>query len=286
MKISASFIKYFLFTMIAIVGVSGLTTLAVYRPSSPSLQENERQPLDQLLEADRIDCNIVGIDLYGGILTYLPEQNPYSEEYNPDVIASKYVTYYIEKANEASDIDAVIFDVDSSGGVAAAAEEIANAINTSSKPVVAVIRQRGLSAAYWAVSSADRIFASKNSDVGSIGVTSSYVDQVGTNAKEGNQFIELTAGKYKDIGNPNRPLTQEEQQLWLNDLEIIHQNFITAVATNRHLPVEDVQKIADGWSVLGEQALQQQLIDEIGGLSEAEEYLKTILGKDLKICWY
>lgn len=248
-------------------------------------QETE-ETFSQLLEEDRLGCNIIGIDLYGGLLTYLPEQNTYSQEYDPDVIASKYVMYYIEKANEASDIDAIIFDVDSYGGMPAAAEEIANAINTSSKPVVAVIRQSGLSAAYWAVSSADRIFASKNSDVGSIGVTSSYVDQVGTNAKEGNQFIELTAGKYKDIGNPNRPLTQEEQQLWLNDLEIIHQNFITAVATNRHLPVEDVQKIADGWSVLGEQALRQQLIDEIGGLLEAEEYLKEILGKDLKICWY
>ena len=36
----------------------------------------------------------------------------------------------------------------------------------------------GASAAYWAISSADKIFASKNSDVGSIGVTQSYLSNV------------------------------------------------------------------------------------------------------------
>lgn len=248
-------------------------------------QETE-ETLSQLLEEDRLGCNVIGIDLYGILLTYIPQQNEYSEDYIPDIIASKYVTYYLEKASLASDIDAVIIDVNSPGGMPAAGEEIANTIARMEKPVVAVIRNNGLSAAYWAISSVDRIFASKNSDVGSIGVTASYLEHIGTNQKDGNTFVELTAGEYKDVGNPNRPLTDAERVLWLNDLETIHQNFIEDVAIHRHIPIEKVQTFANGWSVLGEQALEQGLIDAIGGLDEADEYLRQTIGEEPKVCWY
>lgn len=46
-----------------------------------------------------------------------------------------------------------------------------------------------------------------------------------------------------------------------------------------------VQKIADGSSVLGEQAKKLRLIDEIGGLSEAEKYLEDKIGEKPDVCW-
>lgn len=248
--------------------------------------QETKETFSQLLEEDRLECNVIGIDLYGVLLTYIPQQNEYSEDYVPDIIASKYITYYLEKASLASDIDAVIIDVNSPGGMPTAGEEIAIMIARMEKPVVAVIRNSGLSAAYWAISSADKIFASKNSDVGSIGVTASYIENVGTNEKDGNKFVELTVGEYKDVGNPNRPLTDAERVLWLNDLKTIYQNFVEDVAINRHIPIEKVQTFANGWSVLGEQALEQGLIDVIGGLDEADEYLRQTIGEEPKVCWY
>ena len=48
----------------------------------------------------------------------------------------------------------------------------------------------------------------------------------------------------------------------------------------------DVQKIADGSSVLGEQAKKLHLIDDIGGISEVEKYLEGIIGEKPEVCWY
>ena len=61
----------------------------------------------------------------------------------------------------------------------------ANALKKANKPTITLIREGGASAAYMADSGADKIFASKNSDVGNIGVTMSYLDYVQKNKKDG-----------------------------------------------------------------------------------------------------
>lgn len=231
------------------------------------------------------NCSVLGINLHGMLLTYIPPKNENDSLTNTDVVASEDVDYSIKQANDDPKIKAILIEVDSSGGLPVAGSEIASTIKDSSKPVVAVIRQSGLSAAYWAISSAEHIFASKNSDVGSIGVTQSYLDNVGKNKKDGVDYVQLIAGKYKDAGNPDKPLTDEEKQLFLRDLNIIHKNFIADVADNRGISVSDVQKIADGSSVLGEQAKRLHLIDEIGGLPEAEKYLEDKIGEKPDVCW-
>ena len=71
----------------------------------------------------------------------------------------------------------------------------------------------------------------------------------------------------------------------MRDIEIIHQNFIKAVAENRNLDINKVKAMADGSSMLGEMALQNGLIDKIGGESEVKEYLKEKIGDEVEICW-
>jgi len=235
---------------------------------------------------DDYDCSVVGINLHGTLWTYIPPENEDDIFTDNDIVASEEINYLIKQANEDDDIKAILVEVDSHGGLPVAGEEVANALKNSEKSTVAVIRQSGLSAAYWAVTGADRIFASRNSDVGSIGVTSSYLQNVGKNQKDGNDYVQLSSGKYKDAGDPDRPLTEEERQLFLRDIKIVHENFIEDVAANRDIPVADVQKIADGSSVLGDRAKELRLIDEIGGISEAEKYLESIIGEKPEVCWY
>ncbi len=138
-----------------------------------------------------------------------------------------------------------------------------------------------MSAAYWAVSSADKIFASRNSDIGSIGVTASYLENINKDTR----YIELASGKFKDSGSPDKSLTQEERSLLLRDITITHENFIQDVATNRKLSLESVKAIADGSSVLGERAKALGLIDEIGSWTTAEKYLEQTIGEKPEICW-
>jgi len=166
-----------------------------------------------------------------------------------------------------------------------AGEEIANAIKNSDKPVVAYIREMGASSAYWAISSASKIFASENSNVGDIGITSSYLSDAGKNAKDGLTYEQLSAGKFKDAGNTDKPLTAEERALFMRDVNIVYQNFIKDVAQNRNIPIDKVSSMADGATVLGLKGKELGLIDVIGGLPEVEQYLGKIINEKPDICW-
>lgn len=231
------------------------------------------------------NCSVPAINVHGTMETYVPGGYYENPDNDQDVVTSEEITGFIESAKADSSVKAIILEVDSYGGSPVAGEEIANALKKLNKPSVVVIRGAGASAAYWAASGASYIFASKLSDVGGIGVTMSYLDNVGTNKKDGNNYIQLSSGRYKDSGDPDKSLNAEEKALFMRDVNIIHQNFINAVATNRKIPAKDVASIADGSTVLGERAKELKLIDEIGGLSEAEKYLKEVLGINPDICW-
>jgi signal peptide peptidase SppA len=230
-------------------------------------------------------CNLSGINLHGSLLTYIPEHAEGDTYFDYDVTSSEDVLWYIDEANNNEDVKAIVIEVDSYGGSPVAGEEISNAVKNSGKPVVAFIREVGASAAYLAVSSADKIFASKNSDVGSIGVTMSYLNNVEKNKNEGYAYENLSIGKYKDSGTPDKSLTEEERKLFLRDLNIIYENFVEEISTNRNIPVEKVRSFADGSTVLGEKAKELGLIDEIGGIYEVQKYLEETIGEKPEICW-
>lgn len=231
-------------------------------------------------------CNVFGIELRGDLTTYIPQADLSDDgESLQDSTASENVVYAIEGAENDDTIKAIILEVDSYGGYPVAGEEIALALKKARKPTIALIRGAGVSAAYLAASGADTIFASKNSDVGGIGVTMSYVDYVQQNQKEGLTYISLNAGKFKDTGDPNKPLSLEEKNLLMRDINLVHQNFINLVAENRALDVKQVAALADGSTMLGEMALQNGLIDQIGGMFEVKEYLQESVGEKIEVCW-
>jgi len=232
------------------------------------------------------ECNVIGIELRGFLTTYHTNEE-IDENGNPifDQSASEEIVTGIEMAEEDDTVEAIILEIDSAGGYSVAAEEVANALKRAQKPTVAIIREFGDSAAYWAATGADIIFASKNSDVGSIGVTMSYLDYSQQNQKEGLTYNKLSSGKFKDAGNPDKALTYEEKQLFMRDVNILNENFIQDVAENRNMDVAKVRELADGSSWLGEQALEYGLIDRIGGIHEAKEYLKELLGEEIDLCW-
>lgn len=232
-----------------------------------------------------INCSALGINIHGSLVTYMPDHAEGDTDFDYDSTASEEVFQIIRDANEDPSINAIVIEIDSTGGSPVAGEEIANAVKNSEKPIFGFIRQSGVSAAYWAVSGADRIWASRNSDVGSIGVTMSYLNEVELNKKEGYTWEQLSAGKFKDSGSPDLPLTKEERDLFMRDINIIHQNFIEAVSTNRNIPIEKIRKIADGSTVLGEKAKELGLIDEIGGIIEVEKYIEEQTGSEPVICW-
>ena len=231
-------------------------------------------------------CNVLGINLHGSLVTYIPmmksadDPTQYLSEYG-DAVGSESVVSSIWQANKDNTIKAIMLEVDSNGGSPVAGEEIANALKSSEKPTVAVIRQSGLSAAYWALTGAQQIFASRNSDIGSIGVTASYLQDI----NKTKQYVQLSIGKYKDTGSPDKPITADEKVLLMRDIKIVYQNFIEDVANNRNIPLDQVKLIADGSSVLGDKAKSLNLIDQLGSWPEAEKYLEDKIGEKPVLCW-
>lgn len=222
-------------------------------------------------------CNVADIKIRGSLDTYtIPGEE--------DTTSSENVVAVIDQAEQDDTIKAIILDVDSIGGYPVAGEEIANALKKTQKPTVAVIRQTGVSAAYWAATGADRIFASSLSDVGGLGVTMSYLDNAGKNVKDGLTYNSLSSGIYKDAGDPEKSLTAEERAFFERDIKIAYEKFIIQVSENRHLDIEKVRTLADGSTMMGNMALANGLIDQIGGVYEAQEYLKGIIGEEATIC--
>lgn len=231
------------------------------------------------------NCNVAGINLHGTIMTYIPFHADGDANFDYDTVGSEDILWSVNNANEDPNIKALIVEVDSYGGSPVAGEEISIAIKNSTKPVFGFIRENGLSAAYWAISSADRIWASKNSNVGSIGVTQSYLSYSEKNKKEGYLYEQLSSGKFKDSGTPDLSLTKEEKDLFMRDINIVYQNFMEAVSNNRNILIEDVKKFSDGSAVLGDKAKELGMIDEIGGINEVEKYIEEKIGEKVEICW-
>ena len=267
-----------LFIALFLVAVSLIVVLYPGELSTSATIESQSEP-----SSPDYSCNVWGVRLHGELVTYKVEGG--TEEEPVDQTSSEEIVNTIQEAESDPKVKAILLEVDSYGGSGVAAEEIANALKHSTKPTVAQIRESGVSAAYWSATGAKTIFASANSDVGGIGVTMSYLQNVNQNTQNGLEFIELNTGKFKNAGDPNKPLTAEERKLFQRDLDIMLDNFISDVAHNRSIPLEEVRKLADGSSMLGTMALQNKLIDKIGGQTEVKRYLKEKIGEDPEICW-
>jgi protease-4 len=162
--------------------------------------------------------------------------------------------------------------------------DIETVSHSSAIPRVALIRDQGLSAGYWVAAGARHVVASSLSDVGSIGVTASYIENSKQNEKEGLTYVSLSSGKFKDAGSPDKPLTKEEEALFLRDIEKMSDIFVSEVSSLRSLPLEKVKDIADGSSMLGDRALSLGLIDEVGGWQEALQWLSEKTNAQVTLC--
>ncbi len=191
-----------------------------------------------------------------------------------DAASSQDIVELIEKADANPNVKAIIFEINSPGGSAVASEEIADAIKKTNKTTVAWIREIGTSGAYWAASSADHIVASRVSITGSIGVIGSYLEFGGLLQDFNLTYRRLVSGKYKDIGDPFKELTQEEQDILQKDLDDIRNYFVEEVAKNRNMKKYEVEKAANGLFYLGEEAKKLGLVDELGGKDEAIRYIE------------
>lgn len=233
-------------------------------------------------------CNIAVVPIVGEIVmspdTYTDEN---SDGSIPLTTSMSDTMGLLGRAESDPNIRGVMALIDSPGGSPSGSKLISDGLKNSSMPTAAFILDVGASGGYQVASGANRIFAMPYSNVGSIGVTMSYLDYSKQNTEQGLEYVELASGKFKDSGDPDKPLSAEEKALFQRDLKIFHDTFVAEVATNRNLPVEDVAKLADGSTLPAPLALEKKLIDQIGGKEDVREWFAGELGmasEDIIFC--
>jgi protease-4 len=230
------------------------------------------------LFADDYSCDVARVPLYGVLST---TDSGFAQLLGGAITSADAVVADIEFADEEEHVRAIVLDVDSPGGYPVAADTIMDALLAAEKPTVAVVRDLGASAAYWAAAGADYIIASPVSNVGSVGVTMSYLEFASTTDLEGARWVDLASGDFKDAGNPERALREEEEEHFRSQVDTVHEYMVDRIAQARGaISREELAELADGRSYVGTQALELKLVDELGGMDEALSYIANILNSE------
>ncbi|PLX50301.1 MAG: signal peptide peptidase SppA [Desulfobulbaceae bacterium] len=177
----------------------------------------------------------------------------------------------LESFRKEDGIKAVVVRIDSPGGAVGASQELFMAIRRLSreKPVVASMGSVAASGGFYAALGARKIVAAPGTLTGSMGVIIKFANLEQIFDKIGYQSQVVKSGQYKDMGSPDRSLTEAELTLLQELINSVHDQFVGDIAESRALSVAEVKKVADGRIFSGEQALQYGLIDELGNFHDA-----------------
>jgi signal peptide peptidase SppA len=180
----------------------------------------------------------------------------------------------VREAGQRDDIKAVFLNIDSPGGTVAGTPELAAAVASldAQKPVYAFSSGLMASAAYWIASQARAIYATPSAKVGSIGVVQAVIDESAALDKAGIKVEVFSVGKYKAMGAPGTPLTNDQRELINSNLAEIAGEFHAAVlAKGRAIPAEAME----GQTFSGRQAQRYNLAGMVPDRAEAMRRLRV-----------
>jgi len=174
----------------------------------------------------------------------------------------------------------VILYVNSSGGSATASESMRNALEKlgAQKPIVVVMGPVAASGGYWVSTPAKYILAQPNSITGSIGVISGKIADSGIFEKLFMNQDAVSRGGNIRIFEPEAPFTDRERDLVWEYIQRVYNLFMERVSESRSMTIEDVDSIGAGRVWTGRQALENGLVDELGGLDQAIEKMLELTG--------
>jgi len=177
----------------------------------------------------------------------------------------------LEGLRKGANTVAVVLRIDSPGGAVAPAQELYEEVQRvrEAKPVVASLGNIAASGGYYVAAAADVILADPGTLTGSIGAIMTLQNYGELAQKVGVGEAVVKSGRYKDIGHPLRPLTDDERKLLQTMIDDVLAQFVDAVARGRAMQPERVRALADGRLYSGAQAKAAGLVDQLGGLEAA-----------------
>lgn len=187
-------------------------------------------------------------------------------------------------AAEDNSVKAVILDIDSPGGEVNASDVLYNEIkkvrDEHNKPVVAHFRSVAASGAYYAAMGSTKIVANRMTITGSIGVILQTLQYKGLFERVGLRTFTFKSGKFKDLLNPERDPSKEEIDLVQNLVMGSYEVFASIVETERGFTnsANFRENIADGRIFSGSDALQANIVDQLGYFEDAQKQALNLAG--------
>jgi protease IV len=179
------------------------------------------------------------------------------------------------RLREDHSVRAVLLNIDSPGGSAGGSEMVTRAARRlrEEKPVAAFVGSIAASGGYMIASAAEHIIAQPSALVGSIGVIAYRPLVYEALARIGVRMDVGKSGRLKDMLSPFREPTDEEKAKEQHLLDDMYNVFVDGVARARGLTGDEARALATGEVFSGREALSNRLIDGVGDLDDAIDWL-------------
>ena len=190
----------------------------------------------------------------------------------PGVIGGESTARLLREARNDDSVMAVVLRIDSPGGSSFASDIILHevmALRAAGKPVVASMGSVAASGGYVIGMQADKIIASPSTVTGSIGIFGMFPTYQRTLDAVGIAVDGIGTTPWSGQLRPDREMSEQAKALFQLVIDDGYQDFITKVAESRELDVEFVDEIGQGQVWIGADALDNGLVDALGGLDDA-----------------
>lgn len=183
---------------------------------------------------------------------------------------------FVRNVRNDDNVRAVVIRVDSGGGSPSASDQMYTMLREldQTKPVVISMGGVAASGGYYLAMGGREIFVEPITITGSIGVISMTPQVTGTMDLIGVEPHTIRATRcqeHKAKPWPFEEITQEDLDRTREVLDLIHVRFMEVVAEGRSgsLTAEQVEALSDGRVWVGQNAIDEHLVDQIGYLSDA-----------------
>jgi protease-4 len=190
------------------------------------------------------------------------------------------VTATVKKIESDKNVAALLLYINSGGGSAAASEVMRSDLEKLARkiPVHVVMGPMAASGGYWIASAAHKIFAYPNTLTGSIGVLSGKFILKGFLKKLYLHREVIKQGKNALMFSTDTHFSEEQVAMIKNYIQRVYDLFLDRVSKCRSIDKKTVDSIAQGKVWTGLQALENRLIDGVGGFRQAIEEIKKSAG--------
>lgn len=215
-------------------------------------------PADAAVSGNRIAV----VNLSGNIAS--------TEGYSAEgMISAHKVDRILDDIEDDSSVKAVVLRVNSPGGSALESELIYQRVKALKIPVVISMGGIAASGGYYISCGGDYIYADPHTITGSIGVIMALPEAVELGNKLGIDSQTLSYGKYAGFGSVFEPYGEELLASLKRESVGVYTEFRQRVMESRKISPEAIDAVSEGRVFIAADALDNKLIDAIGGLGEA-----------------